>query len=432
MKKFLLFAITLLIIFPTVFCRDFSVVNAAKAFDTVLDHDGKLIVVIDPGHGGTNKGAEYKGKKEKEMTVIIAKAMKEELEKYDGVTVYLTHDNPEQTIEIKDRVNKAATQRADFFFSLHLNAKANHDLYGAEVWIPYKKPILNHEAYKFAEILLPRLEEMGLYNRGIKVHENPETEDEYYGVMRYCNQKGIASCIIEHCHVDNAADDIFWDSDEALKALGVADATAAAEYFGLSSSKLGISYASRELPDCPYEPVMYDEDLTRPEICQIEVVSKNDDGTFTFKIDASDEQSPILYYAVSRDGGHTFDPANIWPNADAMKKISPKSCQINVEGVTEFDKIQVKVYNRYDVTRVSNIEDMALYFIENDSKVPYVENRIEQLRQIRYMKIAVMILGAVLVVFLLLMLVIVRIRKKQRRRKRERAKLRSRVREMEE
>ena len=52
-----------------------------------------VVIVIDPGHGGTgerNLGAQYNGFSEKEMTMQVATAMKEELEKYDNVTVYLT------------------------------------------------------------------------------------------------------------------------------------------------------------------------------------------------------------------------------------------------------------------------------------------------------------------------------------------------------
>ena len=41
-----------------------------------------VVIVLDPGHGGTNLGAEHEGYTEKEMTMVVAKAMKEELEKY--------------------------------------------------------------------------------------------------------------------------------------------------------------------------------------------------------------------------------------------------------------------------------------------------------------------------------------------------------------
>ena len=41
----------------------------------------QVVVVIDPGHGGENLGGEYEDYTEKEMTMVVANAMKEELEK---------------------------------------------------------------------------------------------------------------------------------------------------------------------------------------------------------------------------------------------------------------------------------------------------------------------------------------------------------------
>ena len=40
---------------------------SAEGFRYTLDTDGELIIVIDPGHGGGNLGADYNGFLEKEM-----------------------------------------------------------------------------------------------------------------------------------------------------------------------------------------------------------------------------------------------------------------------------------------------------------------------------------------------------------------------------
>ena len=52
--------------------------------------DQNIVVVIDPGHGGTNLGGQIPGLDEKNMTLVTALAMKEELEKY-GKTVLVYH-----------------------------------------------------------------------------------------------------------------------------------------------------------------------------------------------------------------------------------------------------------------------------------------------------------------------------------------------------
>lgn len=72
-----------------------------------------IVIVIDPGHGGENRGGEYEQYVEKEMNPIVAAAMKEELEKYENVTVYLTHEQ-DVDMSIKDRVLFAKEKEADF------------------------------------------------------------------------------------------------------------------------------------------------------------------------------------------------------------------------------------------------------------------------------------------------------------------------------
>ena len=54
-----------------------------------------IVVVIDPGHGGSNLGAEIDGRIEKDMNLKVAKAMYKHLSLYEGVDVYLTHEEDE-------------------------------------------------------------------------------------------------------------------------------------------------------------------------------------------------------------------------------------------------------------------------------------------------------------------------------------------------
>ena len=90
--------------------------------------------MIDPGHGGENLGAQVDGYTEKEMTMIVAKAMKKELENYDNVVVYLTRES-DQELSLEERAQFAKDRNADFLFCLHFNSSVNHNLYGSEVWV---------------------------------------------------------------------------------------------------------------------------------------------------------------------------------------------------------------------------------------------------------------------------------------------------------
>ncbi len=72
MKKIKLFAAAVL--FLCVFMGA-SEDSFAGSFRYPLDEDGELVIVIDPGHGGKNLGADYNGFLEKEMNMTVANAM---------------------------------------------------------------------------------------------------------------------------------------------------------------------------------------------------------------------------------------------------------------------------------------------------------------------------------------------------------------------
>ena len=94
-----------------------------------------IIVVIDPGHGGSNLGTDYLPIPEKTYTMTVALHMKEQLEKYQNVQVYLTHTE-DIDMSLKERAEFAASVDADFLYSLHFNMSLSHSLYGSEVWVP--------------------------------------------------------------------------------------------------------------------------------------------------------------------------------------------------------------------------------------------------------------------------------------------------------
>ena len=70
------------------------------------------VVVLDPGHGGSDGGASANGLVEKNLTLKIAQYCKEELEKYAGVTVYMTR-SMDVAVDLEERVQKAKNWGAD-------------------------------------------------------------------------------------------------------------------------------------------------------------------------------------------------------------------------------------------------------------------------------------------------------------------------------
>ena len=102
-------------------------------------------VVIDPGHGGSDVGAEYGGYREATLTLKIANAIKEELEDL-GLKVRITRDGTEgkdygvySVYNTNGRVNVVGNSRAKYVFSIHLNSvEQPNSLTGVEIYTPTK------------------------------------------------------------------------------------------------------------------------------------------------------------------------------------------------------------------------------------------------------------------------------------------------------
>lgn len=307
-----------------------------------------IVVVIDPGHGGENLGGEYEDYTEKEMTIIVAKAMKEELEKYEGITVYMTRTGDEE-LSLDERCAYAESVDADFLFCLHFNLSGEHTLFGAECWVSafgenYSK------GYSFASVEIDMLQELGLYSRGIKTRLNDRGTD-YYGIIRHSAERDIPCVLIEHCHLDQVNDRSFYDHDEKLKDFGRLDATAVAKYFQLHSDVLGVDYSDYQNVSVPVPSGVVSPDRTEPDICMIEVTDQNmENGEVTVEVSAADYDSGMLYYTYSYDNGENFSELQRWPDktADTFRftmQVPPRIVpQIVVNG-----------YNGYDLYTTSNM-----------------------------------------------------------------------------
>lgn len=79
-------------------------------------------IVIDAGHGGRDPGAVgHQGLMEKDVTLDIARRLREKLLAAGPYRVLLTREHDTQ-IKLRDRVSFATRARADLFVSLHVNS----------------------------------------------------------------------------------------------------------------------------------------------------------------------------------------------------------------------------------------------------------------------------------------------------------------------
>lgn len=215
--------------------------------------DGRVVVVLDPGHDARHCGAAGNGLREEELTLRIAQYCKEELEQYRNVTVYMTRNDgncPDPRGNgycMKTRCNYAASVGADLLVSIHIDA-GSLTRSGAMVIVAKNgvyRDDLSTKTHAVGEKILDELTKLGLASRGLYVRMSDSPDEEYhypngavadwYAITRDSIKVGVPGIIVEHCFISNPSDVAnFLSSEEKLKNLGVADATGIARYFNLS------------------------------------------------------------------------------------------------------------------------------------------------------------------------------------------------------
>lgn len=96
--------------------------------------DARPLIAVDAGHGGVDPGAiGASGVYEKEITLAMARELKNQLEKTGRYRVLLTRDS-DVFVRLRDRIAIARAAGADLFVSLHADAHPTGDLRGASVY----------------------------------------------------------------------------------------------------------------------------------------------------------------------------------------------------------------------------------------------------------------------------------------------------------
>lgn len=124
------------------------------------------IVVIDPGHGGTDSGAiGINGTREKDVVLGISmEILRLNREMFgDSLEIYSTRYT-DTLISLGNRTKIAKTLRADAFVSIHCNRAIRREVQGIEVYIKQG----NAHSARLAGLFITGLDEkLGLKNRGI-------------------------------------------------------------------------------------------------------------------------------------------------------------------------------------------------------------------------------------------------------------------------
>ncbi|SDE99963.1 N-acetylmuramoyl-L-alanine amidase [Pricia antarctica] len=125
------------------------------------------IIVIDPGHGGTDSGATgINGVREKDVVFkIAAEVLRLNREMFgDSLAIYSTRYT-DTLISLGNRTKLANALKADVFVSIHCNQAIRNEAQGIEVYIKRG----NGKAARLAGSFTAGLnQKLGLKNRGIK------------------------------------------------------------------------------------------------------------------------------------------------------------------------------------------------------------------------------------------------------------------------
>lgn len=95
-----------------------------------LYHKGKIYVVIDPGHGGSDCGATRNNIFEKDITLDISNRVEKLLSK-KGYEVFMTRTSDE-TVSLEERVEISENVQPDIFVSIHVNSSNSSTPNGLE------------------------------------------------------------------------------------------------------------------------------------------------------------------------------------------------------------------------------------------------------------------------------------------------------------
>ncbi|WP_430905736.1 N-acetylmuramoyl-L-alanine amidase family protein [Maribacter sp. 2-571] len=131
----------------------------------------KQIIVIDPGHGGSDTGAiGVNGVAEKDIVLSIARKLDSLNTKlyHNQFDIYLTRYT-DTLISLRNRTWLAKGLKADVFISLHCNQAVNKSAKGIEVYVEEKQKLYFEASVRFASSIQNELNDMlGFKSRGAK------------------------------------------------------------------------------------------------------------------------------------------------------------------------------------------------------------------------------------------------------------------------
>ncbi len=139
------------------------------------------VIVIDPGHGGPDGGADAEGIQEKEITLKISLMLRDYLQEQGAIVIMIRETDTDlapknlkglskrKNEDLETRVNIANNSDTDLFISIHLNAMEDTRWHGAQIFYNGK----DESNKRFAGLLQNELKSvLGNTERGIRENKD--------------------------------------------------------------------------------------------------------------------------------------------------------------------------------------------------------------------------------------------------------------------
>ena len=165
-------------------------------------------IALDAGHGGSDPGAVYKGRQEKDDTLDLTLAVGDILKK-NGIDVYYTRTTDEYETPFK-KATDANNSGADLFVSIHRNSSENPNQYSGVETLVYSDTGLKAEV---ARNINNRLENAGFKNLGVDERKN----------LVVLKRTKMPAVLVEAGFINNDKDNYLFDEEFDSIAQAIAD-----------------------------------------------------------------------------------------------------------------------------------------------------------------------------------------------------------------
>jgi len=188
------------------------------------------IVVIDAGHGGKDPGAvnPVYGVKEKEVNLAVATYLEAELKLFHSYIKTFMSRETDVFVSLKNRCAIAnlpvisLKQPADFFLSIHTNAREVKGKYGLEIETYYCRGSVKGKRFAEAiqEALVSSDNSIPTIDRGVKVGERWSKKRERYVPFYVLKHTKMPAVLVELGFITDAEECIYLSSPRNQKIIG--------------------------------------------------------------------------------------------------------------------------------------------------------------------------------------------------------------------